>query len=219
MFSNHPDENKEANMLDRTCKSSGRDLRAQKAEGRKPRKVKEEKKVAVKPWLDIFQAGKIVVSMNPRNFENTELMIRHAQQEFLDTVGYASEDILGMPFDIVLGQASIRLNTYRMQNAILTGKSACEYNNLYRRDGVMLSCHLTIQSITGSASSTNEHREKWAVITVRSASVVGKLAPFFFLFQSLNMMVGNSKQNGVGLLGIDRIPASVLENTIGHKQH
>lgn len=175
MFFDHPDENVETNVSHRASKASVREKRLERRElDKKPKKVKEDKKVAVQPWMDIFQAGKIVVSMNPRNFENPELMIRHAQIEFLQTVGYSAEDVLGMPFDIVLGQASIRLNTYRMQNAILMGKSCCEYNNLYRRDGVMLSCHLTIQSITGSSSSDERSgREKWAVITVRSASVVG----------------------------------------------
>lgn len=164
------DENQEANRPKKI-----RRLPKDNNDNNDKEKKSKEKKPVVQPWTDIFQPSKIVVSMNPRNFESPELVIRFAQSEFLTTVGYEEEDILGMPFEIILGQASIRLNTYKIQTAILMGKTASEYNNLYRRDGVMLSCHLTVQSLTGtSETNSSARREKWAVITIKSASIVGK---------------------------------------------
>jgi hypothetical protein len=84
---------------------------------------------------------------------------------------------------------------------MLTNKSLCEYINLYNVKGNALSCHVTLTSITGSAAKTDQESaavmEKWAVLTIRSASVVG-----------------NSKLSGIGLLGIDHIPMDTLRERL-----
>lgn len=89
-----------------------------------------------------------------------------------------------MPLNLLFGKATIRAASHKLQNAMLTGKAACLDNNFYRRGGVVLSCHIMIQSITNrippvGPSDTVQlpvkmNPEKWAVVTFRSASVVGE---------------------------------------------
>jgi hypothetical protein len=79
---------------------------------------------------------------------------------------------------------------------MLTNKSLCEYINLYNYKGVALSCHVTLTSITGQAC-TGAIVEKWAVLTIRSAS-----------------LVGNSKLSGVGILGIDHATSNTLRDRL-----
>ena len=93
---------------------------------------------------------------------------------------------------------------------MISGKSCCEFINLYRKDNTSLSAHVVLTPLTGGAESharrckkledletciinnNNTSRvievELWGVMTIRSASVVG-----------------NAKGNGIGLFGIDRI--------------
>lgn len=166
------------------------------------------------PWPHIEGMGnaislksKIVVSMRPRDFENPELMIIHAQDIFLQTFSIPRESLKCLPFDAITGPATPRENVYAIKNAILTETSVNQYINLYRSNGVPLSCHVSIASVAGRVSSTHQpnsfcsdadaHKAKFAVVTVTSASCIG-----------------NSKHNGIGILGIDRVNTSAL-NQIG----
>lgn len=172
-----------------------------------PRNVKQKtshhKKVAENhSWNDIFAQSKIVVSMEPRNVENSQIMIQHAQADFLQNFGYQSSD-LPMPLSALFGKATIRISIHRIQMAVLMKKSACEFVNLYKSNGIALSCHLSVISLTGCSSPQSqsdlgeetvvERPFRWAVLTIRSASVVG-----------------NSKFSGIGLLGTDRIAQDKL---------
>jgi hypothetical protein len=99
--------------------------------------------------------------------------------------------------------------------AILLGKQEFQYMNLHKSTGEALACHLVMISITGNQSNssnqsmssgiaacanaveTNKSKEfeKYAVITIRSASVVG-----------------NSLAYGVGFFGPGKMPDNRLEN-------
>lgn len=157
-------------------------------------------------WNDIFAQSKIVVSMEPRNVDNPMVMIQHAQEDFLLNFGYKASD-LPMPLAALFGKASIRVAVHRIQTAILTKKAACEYVNLYKANGIALSCHLSVISLTGGNCQTVPQTDdetpptrpfRWAVITIRSAS-----------------LVGNSKFSGIGLLGTERISQEKLNEKPG----
>lgn len=156
------------------------------------------------PWHDIFAQCKLMVSIQTKNPENCELIIHFAQDNFFQNFGF-SRDQLPMPFHALCGKASIRYNTHRIQLAILTGKEANEYQNLYKRDGFPLSCHISTLSLIGTRATplylqSNEKQGienpsmKWAMMTIRSASVVG-----------------NTIHSGIGILGVDGIPEDALQ--------
>mmetsp|Transcript_20488 Transcript_20488/g.28207 ORF Transcript_20488/g.28207 Transcript_20488/m.28207 type:complete len:279 (+) Transcript_20488:140-976(+) len=167
------------------------------------------------PWPHIEGLGnaislksKIVVSMRPRDFENPQLMITYAQDIFLQTFSISRETLKYLPFDSITGPATPRDSLYAIKNAILTETAVNQYINLYRSNGVPLSCHLSVASIAGKANPSQSNplnndadanKTKWAVVTVTSAS-----------------SIGNSKHNGIGILGIDRVSISAL-NQIGCK--
>lgn len=107
---------------------------------------------------------------------------------------------------------------FSIEKAILSGQTAMEYVNLYRADGEVLSCHITVRCTPASPSifagrkdtqqgggggpNDGKHGdERWAILTVRSASVVG-----------------NANFVGIGLLGVDRIPQQQLERVVGLEQ-
>lgn len=160
------------------------------------------------PWLDIFAASKIVVSMSPRNLFNPNVMIRFADSNFLNIFQVDPIDATstsGKPFAEMFGEGTIRANWQRIEMAILTGKSHDELINLYTSKKIPLTCHVHVNCLSQAApppphsgmegsSSNNEpsdpspDAEKWAVVTIRSASVVG-----------------NAKCSGVGILGLEQV--------------
>jgi len=168
------------------------------------------------PWPHIEGMGnaislksKIVVSMRPRDLDNPQLMITYAQDVFLQTFSLNRDNLKYLPFDAITGPSTPRDCVSAIKNAILTETAANQYINLYRSNGVPLSCHVSIASVAGRGRSTQQpnsfcsdadaYKTKWAVITVTSASCIG-----------------NSKHNGIGILGIDRVSTSAL-NQIGCK--
>jgi hypothetical protein len=54
---------------------------------------KTRNKSILQPWKDIFVQSKIVVSMNPRNYNNTEIIMRHIQDECLQTFDYSANEM------------------------------------------------------------------------------------------------------------------------------
>ena len=154
------------------------------------------------PWPNIFSQSKITVGIQPYNLNNTELMVIFGQDEFLNTFGYDRNELISFPFNKLSGAATARNVLSRVTIAILMGKNALEYINLYRKDGTVLSCHISIQCITGNQKAVNERLnsnnshsmlQKWAVITIRSASIVG-----------------NTKHSGLSILGIERVSKDLL---------
>lgn len=154
------------------------------------------------PWTDIYATSKVLVSIQTRNLACPEMMIDHAQDDFLKNFGYSPED-LPLPMKSLFGKATIRFNSHRIQTAILTGKAAYEYQNLYKKTGQVLSCHIFALSLTGNGSMMRKqpviqvdpqrYATKYAILTIRSASVMG-----------------NSVYSGIGFLGIDRVTPEKL---------
>ncbi len=188
---------------------------------KKSQKVQESRS-----WRNIFSACKLVVSMTPRDTSNNEIMIRYAQSDFRTNFGFLvpdrysnirsssdddstqsshsanqSNSQLPIPLKRLFGKATLRFSTLKLQNAMLTNKSFCEYMNLYNFTGVPLSCHVTLTSICGQANTSKfrslGNGEKWAIMTIRSASVVG-----------------NSKLSGIGILGVDRVPSTIIKHRL-----
>jgi hypothetical protein len=203
------------------------------------------------PNPDGSERGKIVVCLQPRNLENNEIVIHYAQEEFLHMFGY-DESSLPMKMSKLYGDATRRDIAFHIQNAILTRKSDLEYINLYRSDGMVMACHISLVSIvpdpsmkqattsayahasavaaaslnSNTSSSTSSsyssqtsysstsssstisnsldpvpmRDERWAVMTIRSASAVG-----------------NSKFCGIGLLGTEKVLPERLDE-IGSRE-
>ena len=157
------------------------------------------------PWPNIFTLFKITTCIEPLNISNPNLMVKYAQDEFFETFGYTRDELNSFSFSKLSGDATSRNVLSRITIAILMGKNSVEYINLYKKDGTVLSCHVSIQCINGNqrmvkkilASNSNVNLQKWAVITIRSASVVG-----------------NSKHSGLSILGIERVSKDLL-NKIG----
>lgn len=160
----------------------------------KPGKRSQQGIADSQSWQDIFAVSKVLVSMDPHDLQCPHETIRHAQGDFLQNFGYQESD-LPLPLTKLFGQATIRAAMYQIQKAILTKKNVCEFVNLYRANDTVLSCHVSVLSLTAATnvchhnqSPSPPHSVRWAMLTIRSASVVG-----------------NSKFSGIGLLGTDRV--------------
>lgn len=183
------------------------------------------------PWADIYAKVKLFVCMTPRNLANSDVMIRYANEDFFTNFGFDKASTLPLPLKALFGHGSSRLVLHKLHMALLTGKQAFEFINLYRADKRPLACHLVLVSITGnrfktpensrsvahsavgpnpmtgfaasspsSASSVStssrlmppeiaaQYEEKYAILTIRSASVIG-----------------NAKSYGIGFFGPGRI--------------
>jgi hypothetical protein len=169
----------------------------------------------IKPWPNILTQSKIVVCINPNNFINSDIMVKFADEEFLYTFGYKRETFNDFSLSRLFGKSTSRIIVSRLQKCLLIGKATCEYINLYRRNGVGLSCHISMtvlssqkkvsinrinsnnNSVESETSNNDSDMVKWGVITVRSASVVG-----------------NSKHSGIGILGTKRVKQEVFNNLL-----
>lgn len=157
------------------------------------------------PWVDIHAKVKLFVCMAPRNLSNSDVMIRHANEDFFVNFGFEKDSTLPMPLKSLFGHGTNRLVLHKLHMALLTGKQVYEFINLYRADNRPLACHVVLVSITGnrnkvssisssSSSSSSapdlvsQSQEKYGILTIRSASVIG-----------------NAKSYGIGFFGPGRI--------------
>jgi hypothetical protein len=155
------------------------------------------KTAELQSWNNIFAQCKLIISLSPRD-SKPEIMVHHTQAEFRNNFGY-DQSTLPFPLKTLFGKATIRYSTVKLQNALMGNKSTCEYMNLYKQNGTPLSCHVTLTTLTGRSVdidplTTVMSTEKWGVVTIRSASVVG-----------------NSKFSGIGLLGVEGLPDGALQ--------
>lgn len=173
--------------------------------------VKERAEKAVKStsWANIFDISKARISFSPRDLEFNEVRIRSTTPVFASTFGFDSELLNAeedsfRPISVLFGKATNREFPFLIENTLLAGQTVMEYVNFYRTDGEVLSCHVTIRSVPSGDQARQEMQEstgsdeRWAVLTVRSASAIG-----------------NANFIGVGLLGVDRISQTQLELAIG----
>lgn len=177
----------------------------------KPTKANAAKEKAVKPrsWTSILDICRARISFSPRDLEFNQVRIRNMSPNFaatfgLDTELWNSDEEGYRPMSTLFGKSTYREFPFIVESTLLAGQSVMEYVNFYRSDGEVLSCHVTIRSVPSGDEARQEIQarqksdERWAVMTVRSASALG-----------------NANFIGVGLLGVDRIPLAQLERVIG----
>eukprot|EP01039_Chlorochromonas_danica_P005242 gene5244-5775_t len=138
--------------------------------------------------------------MRPYDKQKHDVTVRFAETLFYQVFCIPSGS--SFVLDTLFGPATKRQTVFQLEMAILTGMNTSHYINLYRSDQVALSCHITVVSIRGAQGCDRNGdgdtvavgEERWTVLTIRSASVVG-----------------NSKMWGGGLLGIHRLLPERLE--------
>lgn len=198
--SNCLDANKEDGLNNDSLSSTSKVGRATSTKNRNQERL---------PACNGNERGKLVVSLNPYCMEYHHPIIHFAQDDFYKMFGYTPAD-LPMNLEKLYGEGSQRDVIFHLQTALLSRKSELRYMNLYRKDGTPVACHITLVSIIGDSTDGSSPTviddplynkdERWAVLTIRSASVVG-----------------NSKFCGIGLLGTDRVLPEKLQE-IGSRE-
>ncbi|KAJ1443741.1 hypothetical protein B484DRAFT_414377, partial [Ochromonadaceae sp. CCMP2298] len=220
-------------------------------------------------WDDIMDTAKATLTFTPRGCNGPRVMVSTASKVFCAAFGIQSngcssvniecplEDLFG-PATNLFGPATERSLMMSIELSLLTGENLTKHANLYRLDGKVLSCHLTLRGLGVAESyqdalppyqpqhlqpplqpyqptyqptyqpldSTHTHPHTYthtddntltgydtiemphshhnypltrlAVLTVRSASVHSN-ATFY----------------GLGLLGLSRVEAHLLESKVG----
>lgn len=175
----------------------------------KKSKRKVYKRNTKSSWPNIFAQSKAVVSISndqSPDLPSPGIAINFCDSDFLSTFGYVDCGP-GLLLNSMMGKASSVVTSLKIESSLRLGRTATEYINLYRSDGITpLSCHISLlplkshRNITSSTessspSSTNSAENLlWGVITVRSASAVG-----------------NARFSGLSFLGMDRVSDEVRQ--------
>jgi len=153
---------------------------------------------------DSMVPGKALLALYPREEDVPTVNIVSAAQSFLTAFALPQVSFDStVPIDCLLGPATCGSFLSLLKVGMLSGKGAVGYVNLYRGEEV-ISCHVTLRCL-----SRHQHQDhsgplpgpaaaKLAVLSVRSAGAVGTAS---FL--------------GIGLLGLRRVPAALLERVVG----
>ena len=145
-------------------------------------KKKDEKKIPHNKGISstTFHKSKIIVSIGSENFESPQLMIKYAQNEFLEAFLFPRDRLSFFPFSLITGVSTPHEFLNLISVAVQTEKTANEYISLYRSNGTALSCHVSVMSITNRFIDTKlvpldfpqtVDSTKWAVVTVNSAII------------------------------------------------
>lgn len=150
------------------------------------------------PWADIYAKVKLFVCMEPRSLSNSGINIRHGNQDFFTNFDFQPSDKINIPISRLFGPGTDRMSIHKLNMAILMGKQHYDFINLYKSDNsTALACHIMVICITGNQTRDSAaprcmnaatRQEKFAVVTIRSASAVG-----------------NAKSYGIGYFGPGRI--------------
>lgn len=164
-------------------------------------KAKKSSKALKNQWNNIFTQCKLVVAFNPWNVEYPEIRVLYADNFFCEVFGY-DESRFGteIPFSLgnIFGKTTSESTIHEIENSILEFFTASFFINLYRSDGVPLSCHLSTRPLSFAKNAVIPHpRDHICVVTIRSASIVG-----------------NSQCNGIGLLGTGSLHKDTTLRTI-----
>jgi hypothetical protein len=171
-------------------------------------KRKVYKKNNKSSWPNIFVQSKAVVSILPVKSDShacAGINISYCDADFLSTFGYADCGS-GLLLSSMMGKASSMDTLRKIESLLRLGRTATEYINLYRSDGITpLSCHLSllplkshkvpVSAATSAASSPGSGSILWGVITIRSASCVG-----------------NARFSGLSFLGMDRVSDAIRQD-------
>lgn len=182
----------------------------------------QQKHYAKDSWPDIFKKSKIILKGNAYD-EISTIIIDCADSNFTEMFGYSSLTTgVQVRLNDLIGPATSLAKFDELKRAMDFGKSTCAYVNLYRCDGTALSCHVSLLSITGkntftednsfqdssfpdaklksSTDSENRIGERYAVLTIRSAAVVGNARDFGIGFFGLSSITEDSKLRHVARL-------------------
>lgn len=121
------------------------------------------------PWKDILVSCKALVSLCQ---DSLDMKIRFASANFSDT--FCIINTTPTFFRELFGKATNANTVKLLQDSFLRDSTAAEYINLYRDDGVPLSCHVALLPLTKIYCCGK--MEKLAILTLRSASSVGNMA-------------------------------------------
>jgi hypothetical protein len=171
-------------------------------------KRKVYKKNNKSSWPNIFAQSKAVVSISPIKSDShacAGINISYCDADFLSTFGYADCGS-GLLLSSMMGKASSIDTLRKIESLLRLGRTATEYINLYRSDGITpLSCHLSllplkshkvpVSAATSASSSPGSGSILWGVITIRSASCVG-----------------NARFSGLSFLGMDRVSDAIRQD-------
>jgi hypothetical protein len=128
-------------------------------------------------FIEDFPTSKVLVCMGPRNLSNSDTLVRNVEDSFLSSFNYTAEQ-LPLPLKHLFGSATSRLAIHDIHSAILKGRQTFHDIILYNSSGEGLSCHVSVTSIMGNrpkifvtdeATSMEDCREKYAVLTIRSS--------------------------------------------------
>lgn len=170
-------------------------------------KKKVYKKNNKSSWPNIFAQSKAVVSISSVKSDSHAcpgININYCDADFLSTFGYVDCGF-GLFLSSMMGKASSTDTLRKIESCLRLGRTATEYINLYRSDGITpLSCHLSLlplkshkipaSAATSASSSPGSGGPLWGVITIRSASCVG-----------------NARFSGLSFLGMDRVSDAVRQ--------
>ena len=121
------------------------------------------------PWKDILVSCKALVSLCQ---DSLDMKILFASANFSDT--FCKINTTPTFLRELFGKATNTNTVKLLQDSFLRDSTAVEYINLYRDDGVPLSCHVALVPLTKIYCCGK--MEKLAIFTLRSASSVGNMA-------------------------------------------
>lgn len=120
----------------------------------------------------IFVPIKAFVAVAPRAPRGQEFTVLHAQPNFFSIFKFSKSD-LPLPISVLFCNASDCRVVSALEQAMVEGRSITANLNLQDKDGVILSCRVSLNSGNNlSASSvfmSGEVSSRFTVITIRSA--------------------------------------------------
>lgn len=171
------------------------------------------------PEDTIFSMIKVMVLLTKNDLELPIINIIYAQDIFFLTFGYNITDI-PIPLNNIISELNNRDDAYFMERALLLGMPTSEFMNLKRKNGCTISCYVTLSctanvkkiesknielDIIDDISVVDSSFQRYGVITIRSASVVGNV-------KSIGMLVYEPKM----LINHDIVDSKVIKNNNVH---
>lgn len=143
-------------------------------------------------WYDIHATSKVVLSYEVNPLQPSDVLIEHAQEEFLLNVGLSSTIEGPVPLHEITCIHTDRITFFEIELGVMTETPIMRFINFRGLFvfGQSISCHIILQPIRRQCDANGIKSDKrWAIMTVRSAS-----------------SVGNSRLLGLGVTNLSKIP-------------
>ena len=129
-------------------------------------KTSKKSKKNTKSWPEAFRQCKLV--LYSQTFDtNKDICVHAGDENLLKMFGHDAS--FRLVLDDLVGPMTCTKNLVCLKAAIEQGNCISCYLNLYRVDGSIVSCHVTVSSI---GKSTTKNDTRWAVMTIRHACSV-----------------------------------------------